>query len=200
MLKRRTIAMLVAGTLIGAQAGIAANDQEATVDTYLLVPAEQTIVLEPTVLSESDVSGQTTDVVVIEEVAPATIYIAEADPSRYSEPLAPRDRIASLTQPTASLPSYSSEMPFKGHPMNVSETAGWTLEEVGGSKHFARSTGNEYRSAGAEYRNAKNFPMNVSETAGASSQSLERDRLASAATSDFRVASASQSHSSPMIE
>ena len=198
MLKRRTIAMLVAGTLIGAQAGIAANDQEASVDTYLLVPAEQTIVLQPTTLSETDVSVPATDVVVIEEVAPATIYIAEADPSRYSEPRSYRDRTASLTQPTASLPSYSSELPFKGHPMNVSETAGWTLEEVGGSKHFARSTGNEYRSASAEYRSSQSFPMNVSETAGTSSQALERDRLASAASSDIRVASASPS--SPMVE
>jgi hypothetical protein len=200
MLKRRTIAMLVAGTLIGAQAGIAANDQETTVDTYLLVPAEQTIVLEPTTLSESDVSGQVTDVIVIEEVAPATIYIAEADPSRYSQPLASRDRTASLTEPTASLPSYSSEMPFKGHPMNVSETAGWSLEEVGGSKHFARTHGVDHRAAARDYRSAESFPMNVSESAGISNQALERDRLAHAASSDFQVASASQAVGSPRVE
>jgi len=206
MLKRRTIAMLVAGTLIGAQAGIAANEESTASDTYLLVPVEQAIVLEPVVLSETDVSGPTSDLVVIEQTTPMIIAVAEAprdamplaeqsrtEPSRDAKPLAQRDRTfgPSLT--------VQAEKPFKGHPMNVSETAGWNPDAAGYQQRFTQYPDRDYRGAASrDYRSAANFPMNVSETAGISPQSLEQQRLAQAG-SDYRVASVPSS-SVPRIE
>ena len=201
MLKRRTIAMLVAGTLIGAQAGIAANDQESTAtDTYYLVPVEQTIILEPVVLSEVDISGPTSDLVVIEEVAPATIYVASAEPfvvadaDRHMKRDVPRDTRSYSGHDRVLTPTNtaytSTELPFKGHPFNASETAGWTPEQVAGSQPTMHRR--DHRAAG--------FPMSYAETAGASTQTLEQERLAASSRSDFQVASATPSTRSPMTE
>ena len=194
MLKRRTIAMLVAGTLVGAQAGIAANEEIMGSETYL-VPVEQVVILEPVVLSETDVMGPTSDLVVIEHTSP-TMYVAAAEPTRdyiaATEPVRePRPVVKhERTFAPAGVTYSPTAMPFKGHPMNVSETAGWTQDmDRYQQQRFTQYPDRDFRgTAGRDYRSAASFPMNVSETAGANPQALEKQRLAQAGSSDYTVA------------
>ncbi len=191
MLKRRTIAMLVAGTLVGAQAGIAANENDSTaIDTYYLVPTEQVVVIESTdqlfvmvpTLSEADAGGSASEYAIGEQAFPV-IYLAANEPKHdmsAEAKRAARDSNADARKTVRTMAPHSApiEMTFKGHPASASETAG--LNFPTGSQSFGHQPNRDFRAAGS-------FPMNSSETAGISAQTVESMRLAQQGPSGYQV-------------
>jgi len=187
MLKKRTIAMLVAGCLVGAQAGIAANDEEVTaLDTGYLAPTEHVVVIEPAeqfvvmdlTPAEAEMLSAGNQFVIVETTTP--VYVAAADTA-----YGPADRTVSLQVANRSAPAQKFYSAFKGHPSSASEIAGVSTsgEQQLSSQHVANTTTWGHKSAGA-------FPMNSTETAGIEAQTLEKERLAQRSTSDVRLASA----------
>ncbi len=171
-LKPRTIALLVAGTLVGAQAVIAASEHERTaMDTITLTPAE-VVTIEPVTLS--DQAGNTADYVVIESTP---VIIAEVEP-------AGSPAVVVTNRVTYVAPERPAQMDltafFKGHPSSPNETAG--SESAAGSAQFAHSSSASYRMASAS-------PSSVSETAGFTQSEYESMRLAQS-RSDTQLASA----------
>ena len=190
MLKKRTIAMLVAGCLVGAQAGIAANEDEVTaLDTGYIVPIEQVVVLEPVdqfvvmdlTPAEAEMLSEGNQFVMVETTP---VYIAAADTAYQPVDRTVSDRTVSLQAANRSAPAQRSYTAFKGHPSSGVEIAGMSVESNFSSQHVAHANTNTWgnKSAGA-------FPMNAPELAGIEAQTLEKQRLAQSSF-DVRLASA----------
>ena len=182
MLKKRTIAILVAGCLVGAQAGIAANEAEVTaLDAGYTVPIEQVVVIEPAeqfvvmdlTPTEAAMLSDGNQFVIVETTP---VYIAAAD-TAYDR----ADRSVSLQVANRSVPVQQSYTAFKGHPSSGVEIAGMSPEHQFNSQQ-ANTNAWGHKAAGA-------FPMNAPELAGIEAQSLEKERLAQSSF-NVRLASA----------